>query len=239
MSHAARGRKPRIGVAFGATTPDRAFGRPRDAILRAYTAAVRGAGGVPLGLAPAPVDDVPDLLAEVHGLVLTGGGDIDPATYGEPPAPEAGKVDHERDAFDIALARLALESALPLLAICRGAQVLNVALGGTLVQHLSDHAPRTLEARHDVKIDSSSTLAGVIGSDLLEVNSLHHQAVAGPGRGVRPVAWSTDGVIEAFEVTGHPQVVAVQWHPELLQDIEVHRRLFDRLVVDASARRRK
>jgi gamma-glutamyl-gamma-aminobutyrate hydrolase PuuD len=210
---------------------------------RYYVEAVARAGGCPLVL---PVVD-PALAAvavgALDGLVLPGGGDVDPTRYGEPPAPETAAVDEERDAWEMACALAALDRDLPLLATCRGAQVLNVALGGSLVQHIpaatgASHSwsKRYTEEVHEVKVDPGSRLAGILGCDLLGTNSLHHQAVARPGAGVRPVAWAPDGTVEAFEVDGRREVVAVQWHPELMPDDPVQQRLFGDLVERAARR---
>jgi putative glutamine amidotransferase len=176
-----------------------------------------------------------ELLAEVDGLVLTGGGDVDPARYGE----ERGSariygVDPARDAFEIALVRAAApwaaDGAGRVLAICRGLQVLVVGLGGTLHQDLEEagydrhsRSDREYEAVHRVDIEAGSRLAGVLGTEAA-VNSLHHQAVKDLGTGLRAVAWSPDGVVEAAEAEG---ILAVQWHPErLLETDEGSRALF-------------
>jgi putative glutamine amidotransferase len=230
---------PRIGISFGPIEPDPNLPLPRDALNRSYTDAVWRAGGVPLGLAPAPSGKVELLLDAVDGLVLTGGWDVDPGHYGQSAQPEVGRLFPERDEFEIALARAAMSQGMPLLAVCRGCQVLNVALGGSLIQHLPDHPPRELETRHEVEVDAASALASLAETETLIVNSIHHQSVDRPGEGVRPVAWSADGVVEAFEVEGHPEIAAVQWHPELLPDSNADRRLFERLVEQAGRRRGK
>ncbi len=210
---------------------------------RFYLEAVLRAGGVPLIL---PVMDpalAPVALAPLHGLLLPGGGDVDPARYGEAPRPETGSIDPDRDAWELACARAALEGSLPLLAICRGAQVLNVALGGSLVQDVPSvtgaahsRADRYEESVHEVTILPGSALGATVGAGRVGTNSLHHQAVDRPGAGVRPVAWAPDGTVEAYEVDGHPEVTAVQWHPELMAADPVQQRLFLEFV--ASARRR-
>lgn len=166
------------------------------------------------------------MLELVQGIVLVGGGDIDPARYGEPRHHEVYGVDVERDACEFAVAHAALEQRVPTLAICRGMQLLNVLLGGTLHQHLpdivgEDIAHRTVRSAehsssaHTVRIDQSAELATICGDTTVSVASIHHQAVAALGRGVTPCAWADDGVVEAFSIAAHPEVVAVQWHPEL------------------------
>ena len=210
---------------------------------RFYVDAVVRAGGCPLIL---PVTD-PALAAvavgALDGLVLPGGGDVDPAHYGEDPLPETAAVDAGRDAWEMACARAALDRALPVLATCRGAQVLNVALGGSLVQHIPaitgarhSWAKRYTEEVHEVTVDAGSRLAEVLGCAALGTNSLHHQAVGRPGAGVRPVAWAADGTVEGFEVDGHPEVLAVQWHPELRPEDPSQQRLFGDLVERAARR---
>jgi putative glutamine amidotransferase len=210
---------------------------------RYYLEAVLRAGGIPLIL---PVMDpalAPAALAPFAGLVLPGGGDVDPACYLESPGPETGSTDPGRDAWDLACARAALEAHVPLLAICRGAQVLNVALGGSLIQDVPtatgvyhSWATRYDEHVHQVAIAPHSRLAGLLGADEVGTNSLHHQAIGRPGTGVAPVAWAPDGTVEAFEVDGSPEVVAVQWHPELMAADAVQQRLF-RSLVDTASRR--
>lgn len=206
-------------------------------ISRFYTEAVVRAGGVPVILPVLEPTLAAAALGRVDGLVIPGGGDVGPVAYGADAAPETRGVDPARDAWELACAAAALERGLPLLAICRGAQVLNVALGGTLDQHVPGHscADRYQELVHRIRI--APGLASVMGvaGDEVGANSLHHQAVGRPGRGVRPVAWAPDGTVEAFEVDGHPDVRAVQWHPELLPEEEAHQRLFSELVSAAAA----
>jgi gamma-glutamyl-gamma-aminobutyrate hydrolase PuuD len=182
-------------------------------------------------------ENVPTMLSAVQGVVLTGGGDVQPSLYGATPEPETHNVDPRRDAFDIALVRGALEHDVPVLAICRGMQVANVALGGTLVQHVPgvtgqhhDQHKRGHEAVHKVKVEPDSHLAEALGETELEVNSIHHQAVLEAAPGSRPVAWADDGTVEAFEVPGNRHFVAVQWHPELLEDWPEQQGLFRQLV---------
>jgi gamma-glutamyl-gamma-aminobutyrate hydrolase PuuD len=227
--------RPLIGISFGPIDPDPALPLARDALNRAYTDAVWAAGGIPLGLAPAPAHRIGELLAAVDGLILTGGWDVDPSLYGEVAAAEVGRLWPDRDRFEIALALAALNDRLPLLAICRGCQVLNVALGGTLVQHLPHHPSREVDTRHEVKLEPGSALAGLLGCEVVSVNSIHHQSVDRPGTGVRPVAWAGDGAVEAFEVEDHPEVRAVQWHPELTADTPHSRSIFTELVARAAA----
>lgn len=214
-------------------------GRARFTLPAAYVDAVRAVGGVAVLLSPG--DAAPeDLLARLDGLVLSGGGDLDPRASG---AGEHGAVYGtcaERDAFEIALARAAIALGAPTLAICRGLQIVNVARGGTLHGHLPDvvgdavsHRASQLEATaHAVRIAGGSALAGALDAEALpSVPSWHHQAIDRLGAGMTAVAWAEDGVIEAAELAGAPSLVAVQWHPELdLAPGAAGRRLFEGLL---------
>ena len=202
---------------------------------RFYVEAVVRAGGVPVVLPVLPPSAAGAVLDRVDGLVLPGGGDVAPGAYGAEAAPETRGVDGNRDAWEIACATAALERDVPMLAICRGAQVLNVALGGSLVQHVPAHACASRSGEHVHPVRVTSRLAEVIGADEVGANSLHHQAVGEPGAGVRVVGRAPDGTVEAFEVEGHPAVLAVQWHPELLVGEPPHERLFAHLVTAAEA----
>jgi putative glutamine amidotransferase len=199
----------------------------------AYVKAVRKAGGVPMLLPLVDPDDASRLLERVDALLLTGGGDVDPANYGADTDPLTARVDAERDERDFALCRLAIDRDLPTLAICRGSQVLNVALGGTLVQHVDKHfdMDRYNEPVHDVEVDGSSNLAAWVGTTALGVNTLHHQAVATTGPNVRIVARADDGTIEGVEAGS---AVGVQWHPELLRHRPEHLALFESLIRSAT-----
>jgi gamma-glutamyl-gamma-aminobutyrate hydrolase PuuD len=195
----------------------------------AYVKAVRKAGGVPVLLPVVEPEDVGGLLDRVDALLMTGGGDVDPSNYGAETDALTSRVDASRDERDFALCRSAVERGLPTLAICRGSQVLNVALGGTLVQHIDKHfdMDRYNEPVHDVEVDGSSSLAEWLGTAALGVNTLHHQAVATTGPEVRIVARADDGTIEGVEVGS---AVGVQWHPELLRHRPEHLALFESLV---------
>jgi gamma-glutamyl-gamma-aminobutyrate hydrolase PuuD/D-alanine-D-alanine ligase-like ATP-grasp enzyme len=228
---------PRIGISM---TPETIDGRDVEALDRVYAAAVLGAGGVPLLLPAMGADQLDDVLDVLDGLLLSGGGDVAPAHYGAEWVPEVAGVSEARDHWELLLAQAALRRGLPTLGICRGAQLLDVAAGGTLEQHLPHRtelahrvAERPAEAVHDVVVDTTSLLAGVLGTVELGVNSLHHQAIEVVGEGLRPVAWAPDGTIEAVEGTGEARVLAVQWHPELLVGTEAHAALFRWLVEEA------
>ena len=177
-------------------------------------------------------EDADGLLDRIDGVVLLGGPDVNPSRYGASPAPETAPATDGRDAFDIALAQRCVARNHPLLAICRGVQVLNVALGGSLHQHIDDHMVRDKwnESVHRVKIEPASALAAIVGTTDLEVNSLHHQALDRLGDGVRAVAHAEEGFTEAIEVEHAPNVLGVQWHAELLRHRPEHLALFKTLV---------
>lgn len=195
-------------------------GEQFDLHLSEYPKAVAAVGGLPVQLAREA--DPVDMVSRLDGLVMTGGADPDPSLYGADPHPHLGEIEPERDRWELALIHAALDRGLPMLCVCRGAQMLNIALGGSLVQHLEHgghagwHEPRT-DRCHLVRVAPGSHVAELYG-DTLQTNSLHHQAVDRPGRGVVVTATSDDGVVEAFELEGRPQVLAVQWHPEMLAE---------------------
>ncbi len=207
-----------------------------------YVGSVLDAGGLPILLPPVE-ESVPEVLKTVEGLVLTGGRDYDPAAYGEARRAETQLLDPRRTAGDLALARAALARGMPVLGICGGAQLINIALGGTLVQHVPDTVGTAVthgwadgpEPFHDVEVVEDSVLAGVLGSRRLRVNSSHHQAVAKLGEGLRVVARATDGIVEAVEGAGPGFVLGVQWHPERMRARPDQAALF-RALIDACAR---
>jgi putative glutamine amidotransferase len=209
-----------------------------------YLEAIERAGAMPVILAPLPADKTSDLLDRLSGICLSGGPDVDPAYYGGGRHAELGPTEPPLDRFEIELARGAQERGLPLLAICRGMQVLNVARGGTLIQHLPDRG-RDVDHRqtaaadvptHDVRIVRSSCVGRALGEATAEVNSFHHQGLDLLGDGLHAVAWSSDGVIEGVEaVDSGPFAVGVQWHAECLVERPEQARLF-RAFVGAAER---
>jgi putative glutamine amidotransferase len=210
-------------------------------VSRFYVESVERAGGLPLILPVMDPESVEEYLACVQGVLLTGGGDVQPARYGAHPTGETRGVDPTRDAYEIRLLEVAVASDLPLLATCRGMQILNVTMGGSLLQHVpavtgQDHAQyeRWREPVHTVKIEPDSHLAEALGATEVRVNSMHHQAVDQAAEGTRAVAWAEDGTVEAIEVPGSPHIVAVQWHPELLEDLPEQQGLFRQLVAHAA-----
>lgn len=202
-------------------------GRERLTLNTTYVTAVAAAGLVPLAIPAllAPERAVA-ALASGGGLILTGGEDVAPDRYGATPHPKLGRVDPARDAAELALIAAAREQRMPILAICRGIQILNVALGGTLYQDLESERPGTVnhagETDHTIRIAPDSALAAAFGgaADCARVNSRHHQAIRDLAPGLRAVAWSDDGLIEAVEPAdpAAPWMLAVQWHPEDLAE---------------------
>jgi putative glutamine amidotransferase len=205
-----------------------------------YVHAVERAGGRAL-LVPPTTLGIEETLDALDGLIFSGGSDLGPDLYGQEPHPETFGVVPERDDAELALLRAALERDLPVLAICRGSQVLNVALGGDLVQHLPDvvgderhkHQPGTF-SEHEVEIDPASRLGSLIGSRA-PVKSHHHQGIAKLGQGLHAAARDDDGNVEAVEDPTRRFAVGVLWHPEAGEDA----RLFEALVDEATAYRRQ
>jgi len=180
----------------------------------------------------------------VDGLLLLGGGDISPGLHGGESHEAIYETDEERDRFEISLVLAAVESGLPVLGVCRGIQVLNVALGGTLHTHLPDvvgetvkHKPEPSSAiEHDLSVTPGSRLAEVMGQLEFSANSDHHQAIREIAPGLSAVAEAPDGVIEAVEMPGHPWLVAVQWHPErTAAEDPIQQRLFDQFVIASTS----
>jgi putative glutamine amidotransferase len=200
-----------------------------------YMRAVEKAGGIPVVLPPLGHDAIAPLLDRLCGVCLSGGPDIDPHGYGEGAHPQLGPTEPDLDAFELAIAQLADARGMPMVGICRGAQALNVARGGTLHQHLPGHRqtePATATT-HSVLVDPGTRLAALLGTDLLRVNSFHHQAVDRLGGGLRAVAHAADGTVEGVEMPGSRFVVGVQWHVEGLVAQPRHRVLFEALVTAA------
>jgi putative glutamine amidotransferase len=210
-----------------------------------YVEAIFCSGGLPV-LLPSSRDEESRTayVAALHGLVIPGSpADIDPACYGEEPHVRLGPVNLLRTECELRLARLALRHELPVFGICGGAQVLNVALGGSLYQDIPAQIPKAhkhsgaSEPAHTVEIAPGTHLASIVGTHELRVNSLHHQAVKVPGQGLVVSASARDGVIEAVESPDRPFVIGVQWHPErLFTEDEAARRLFTAFVQAATAR---
>ncbi len=211
-----------------------------------YVGGVRQAGGVPLLLPP--LTDREAMLScagKIDALLLSGGGDLQPFLFGEEPHWKLEEFDPERDDFEIGMLRLMIDLGKPVLGICRGIQVINVALGGTLYQDLAAQQPQSLQHRqgaarryptHSVAVRQSSKLAAIVGMDKLQVNSLHHQSIKEPAPGLQVTAWAEDGVIEGVEAPGQHWLLGVQWHPEAMwEHDQAAASLFSALVHAAGA----
>lgn len=205
-----------------------------------YVDAVRKAGGVPVMIPPGKNGDWRSILPMVQGVLVTGGMDIDPTCYGgNPKHPDLTVIDAERDHTDLALMKeLVTAKDKPVLCICRGMQVLNVALGGTLHEHVADTLPEDMHrdqdgwwTTHDVQVDPQSTLGRIMQADTVHTYSGHHQALKDVASKLAVTAIAADGVIEAVTMPDHPWMLAVQWHPEITAAKDpTQQRLFDGLV---------
>lgn len=230
-------RPPLIGISVGRHT-DR-LGRTYNRLPESYGIAIAAAGGAPV-LIP-PITDrgaLERIFSALDGMLFPGGLDVHPSRFGEEPHPSV-KCDEPLDELELQLAALAVDRELTTLGICRGQQLLNVALGGTLIQDLRSYGiahPQSGAAvrdglAHSINVAAGSRLAAIFGETAFAVNSFHHQAVQQPGRGLKAVGWSADGVIEAVESTDHPWLLTVQFHPEDLTPAHApSRRLFDAFV---------
>lgn len=200
-------------------------------VPRSYAEAVVDGGAVPVILPPVP-DVIAAVLPRLDGLILSGGPDVDPARYGHEPGAHTQPPDLDRDAAELRLLAGAVDAGLPTLGICRGMQLLNVARGGTLHQHLPDvvgssvHAPAPgVYSAHPVTVDEGTRLAQILGRTRVEVPTYHHQGVQDLGKGLVATAWAADGTVEAVEDPELPFLVAVQWHPEAGDDPALFRAL--------------
>lgn len=230
--------RPLIGVTTYAQNENGEVTLPAN-----YVASVRRAGGIPVLIAPGETN-AGELLDRLDGLILAGGGDIDPNCYGcDDVHQTVYMLNADRDQTELELARCLLERRFPTLAICRGIQIINVALGGTLHQHLPDEvgevvlhrAPPREPTPHVIDVCAGSRLAKLMTATTVETMSWHHQAIHEPAMELRVVATAPDGVIEAVEHVDHEMLLAVQWHPELTSHRDaVQQRLFDQLVQFAS-----
>ena len=233
---------PLIGITAGSEPA-----HPDYYVLRKdYVRSIELCGGLPVVLAPAGAALHPALLSKLDGLVLTGGIDVAPRLYGETPHPTVTDTSAEQDEFEVRLVHEALAHDVPVLAICRGMQLLNVALGGTLIQDLpslvgtavshDDLARPRIAIAHRVVVAPGSKLHSLLGTDEVEVNSFHHQAVGALGHGLVATAFAPDGVVEGVELPSARFVVGVQWHPEAFWKEGRFASLFRALVRAAEAR---
>jgi putative glutamine amidotransferase len=224
-----------------------AQGEPRQheiALGLTYPEAVDGSGGLPVILPPIEPEGVPELVGRLSGLMLSGGPDLHPSAYGAAVDPHLGPTEPELDHFELALLRQADALGMPILAICRGMQALNVARGGTLHQHLPDVVGDGVDHRqvingtrpsHWIRLQAGSSLAETLGRGRSKVNSFHHQGVQRLGADLTEVAWASDGTVEAIEDTSRAFVVGVQWHAESLAHRPEHGALFRTFVAACAA----
>ncbi|MFP6731929.1 MAG: gamma-glutamyl-gamma-aminobutyrate hydrolase family protein [Alphaproteobacteria bacterium] len=235
--------KPLIGLTLDSEDPGGYSNQPWYALRQNYFSAVRRAGGLPVALPHEP-DDVAAYLARLDGLLVTGGAfDVDPALFGDNHRHASVVTKAMRTEFELAACRMAGDTDMPLLGICGGQQVMNVAFGGTLIQHIPETVtdalaheqpnPRT-QAGHKVTIMADTLLHGIVGVDEMAVNSAHHQAVATVPDGLVVDAVAPDGVIEGIEVPGQRFCLGVQWHPEYAIS-DGDSRIFDAFVAAAAA----
>jgi putative glutamine amidotransferase len=202
----------------------------------AYPRSIEEAGAVPVVIPPLDLDRIDALLTRLGGLVISGGPDMHPSSYGEEPDPALGPTEPDLDAFELELVRRADALGMPILGICRGMQVINVARGGSLVQDIANHR-QEVSGRvptHPVTVKEGSQLERLIGPGDHPVNSFHHQAVRRLGGRLEPVAWSLDGVIEGIEAVDREFVVGVQWHAESLTGRSDHDGLYGGFIAAAA-----
>ncbi|MBK9128005.1 MAG: gamma-glutamyl-gamma-aminobutyrate hydrolase family protein [Phycisphaerales bacterium] len=247
--------RPAIGItsSFSAVSDGGPKPRLRAQLNAAYTDAVIAAGGAPYVMpVPPAVDEslLDDLLRCVDGVLFTGGSDLDPRHYGQERHPKTEVMHERRDAFELALFRRADAARKPIFCVCLGFQVAHVGRGGALIQHIPDLSlPEKINHRmtdesppprtHGLRVEPGSYLSYVVGSTQIDVNSRHHQAVDPDrqGRGLKPVGWAPDGLVEASEDMDNRFLLAVQWHPEDMIEHREHLALFKALV-EAAAKRR-
>jgi putative glutamine amidotransferase len=244
--------RPVVGIATQ-TLPAVVGERPPCWVMgQRYVEALRAAGAVPwlIPLLPHDPDTLGEIFARLDGVFLTGGVDVDPARYGEERLPVCGATDADRDAVEMMLLRHAMGRHLPVLAVCRGIQILNVTCGGTLYQDVAVQVPAALKhdyvptpqnpsrtfLAHDVTVKANTRLGRILEAGVVPVNSMHHQAIKDLAPGLVPTAFAPDGIIEGVEGANGQYLVAVQWHPEELADTRPEmRRLFTSFVEAAAA----
>ncbi|HHY82198.1 MAG TPA: gamma-glutamyl-gamma-aminobutyrate hydrolase family protein [Clostridiales bacterium] len=228
--------KPVIGI-----TCDYDWEKETIQLKPGYVQGVCRAGGLPYLIPPVSGYNASDIIGKLDGLLLTGGQDVDPRFFGEQPHPAIGRINPYRDELELSLCREAAESGLPIFGICRGIQLINIAMGGDIFQDLgmakgerelichSQNAPKW-HGVHEVKIKEGTKLHKILGTDLLYANSFHHQSVRRPAWPLEAVAHTQDGIIEAVESGQHMFFIGVQWHPECMLEDRYMQKLFDAFV---------
>jgi putative glutamine amidotransferase len=236
--------KPLIGITTYQST--NSYGQPTVLLQQSYIRAIMQAGGVPV-LVPSLIanDGWDTVYSRLDGILFSGGGDIALEHFIGEPHPRIDDVEPERDAVELQMIQAAASDGKPFLGICRGCQVLNVALGGTLYTHIPDQLPGALDHSypgnkrtvlvHEVKIEEGTHIAEIYGEPIIKVNSLHHQGLKDIAPVLRVAGQAPDGLVEAVELPEHPFGLAVQWHPEWLTDQESTRNLFKKFVEAAGA----
>jgi putative glutamine amidotransferase len=231
--------KPLIGITTNQST--NIHGHPTVMLMQSYVNAILQAGGVPV-LIPSMIhnDGWDALYSRLDGILFSGGGDIGLELSPGEPHPRITEVDPERDSVEMKLVQASASNGKPFLGICRGCQVVNVALGGTLYTHIPDQLPNALDHSypgnlrtvlvHEVKIEEGTRIAEILGEPIVKVNSLHHQGLKDIAPSLRVAGHAPDGLVEAVELPDHPFGLAVQWHPEWLTDQESTRNLFRKFV---------
>lgn len=237
-------RPPLIGITTYRTKNQ--YENPIMALGENYIQSLSQAGGlsvlIPLGI---PKDQLRFMISRLDGILFSGGGDVDASVYGMEATPEVKDVDPDRDRVEIQLVQDAVSEGLPFLGICRGLQVINVALGGTLFRHIADEHPQALKHNyypdwprdhlaHPIQIDHHVRLAKILRTEETQTNSLHHQGIQSLAPNLKATAWAPDELIESIELPNHPFALAVQWHPEWMPKSEPMKALFNAFVEAAS-----
>jgi len=231
--------KPIIGITTYQST--NIHGQPTVVLMQSYIDAVMQAGGVPVLIPSMIAEDGWDALySSLDGILFSGGGDIALEHFSGDPHPRIDDVEPERDSVELKMLNAAASDGKPMLGICRGCQVMNVALGGTLYTHIPDQLPNALDHAypgnkrtvlvHEVKLEEGTHIAEVMGEPIVKVNSLHHQGLKEIAPSLRITGRAPDGLVEAVELPDHPFAIAVQWHPEWLTDQQVTQNLFRKFV---------
>jgi putative glutamine amidotransferase len=231
--------KPIIGITTNQST--NSYGQPIILLQQSYVRAIMQAGGVPMLIPSLISEDGWDAVySRLDGILFSGGGDMSLDHFAGEPHPRIDDVEPERDSVELKMLQAAASDGKPFLGICRGCQVMNVALGGTLYTHLPDQLPNALDHSypgnmrtvlvHEVKIEEGTRVAEIYGTPIIKVNSLHHQGLKDLSPALRVAGHAPDGLVEAVELPDHPFAVGVQWHPEWLTDQEVTRNLFRKFV---------